>query len=262
MIGKALTRRLDVDALGGIARQRLRGFSLPGKFVAQHHTAAGGAVIGQQTIRHIQHDVALVALACALLHEVLDLEHEVVGEGAEQPEQRIVIGRQGGDDIAHQRHHAGAAGALVFLDRGRTADDVAGEPRRASFRNDNAGLAQHIAKECDQHLAARVQCGKGEVGTDRFQHQRRIGKTEIKTLVAARHRGARGQHHAAAAIQQLDQVVEPLGIAGKLLDGARNREAAAGAIFAVLGQGKDCPVHVILLRNFARERHTGQTKGK
>jgi hypothetical protein len=30
----------------------------------------------------------------------------------------------------------------------------------------------------------------------------------------------------------------------------------------VLGQGKGCPVHVILLRNFARERHTGQTKDK
>ena len=75
-----------------LARQRFRGFSLPGKIVAQHHAAAGGAVIGQQAIRHVQHDVALVALARALLHEVLDLEHEVVGKGAEQAEQRIVIG--------------------------------------------------------------------------------------------------------------------------------------------------------------------------
>ncbi len=92
VIGKALPRRLGVNALGGVARQTLGGFSFPGKIVAQHHAAAGGAVIGQQAIRHIQHDVALVALPRPLLHEVLDLEHEIVGERAEQAEQRVVIG--------------------------------------------------------------------------------------------------------------------------------------------------------------------------
>ena len=64
-------------------------------------------------------------------------------------------------------------------------------------------------------------------GAGGFQHQRRIGKAEVETLVAARHRGARGQHHAAAAVQQVDQIVEPLGVAGELLDGPRDREAAA-----------------------------------
>jgi hypothetical protein len=92
VIGKALPRRPGVDTLGGIARQSLRGFSLPGEIVAQRDAAAGGTVIGQQAIRDIEHDVALVGLARALLHEVLDLEHEVVGEGAVQAEQRIVIG--------------------------------------------------------------------------------------------------------------------------------------------------------------------------
>ena len=92
MIGKTLTRRFGVDAFGSIARQALRGFALPGKIIAQRHAAAGGAVIGQQAIRHVQHDVALIALARPLLHEVFDLEHEVVGEGAEQAEQRVVIG--------------------------------------------------------------------------------------------------------------------------------------------------------------------------
>jgi hypothetical protein len=29
----------------------------------------------------------------------------------------------------------------------------------------------------------------------------------------------------------------------------------------VFRQGEGCPVHSILLRNFGRERHTGQTKG-
>ena len=83
-----------------------------------------------------------------------------------------------------------------------------------------------------------------KVGAGGFQPQRRIGKAEIETLVAARHRGARRQHHAAAAVEQIDQVVEPLGVAGKLLDGARDRETAAGPVFALLGQGENCPVHV------------------
>ena len=64
-------------------------------------------------------------------------------------------------------------------------------------------------------------------GAGGFQRQRRIGKAEIETLVAAGHRGARRQHHAAAAVEQVDQVVEPLGVAGELLDRAGDREAAA-----------------------------------
>src|ERR1700722_14149595 len=33
-----------------------------------------------------------------------------------------------------------------------------------------------------------------------------------------------------------------------------------GAVFAGSGKREGCPVHVILLRNLPRERHTGQTK--
>jgi hypothetical protein len=139
---------------------------------------------------------------------------------------------------------------------------VAGQARRAFLGDDDAGLAQHIAQECDQYLAPCIEGRNRKVGAGGFQHQRRIGKAEVETLVAARHRGARGQHHAAAAVEQLDQLVEAFGVAGELLDGAGNREAAAGPVFTVLGQGEGGPVHVILLRNFGRERHTGQTKGK
>ena len=217
MIGKALPRRLGVDAFGGVARQALGGLALPGEIVAQHHAAAGGAVIGQQAIRHVEHDVALVVLARALLHEVLDLEHEVVGEGAEQAEQRIVIGAEHRDEVAHQRHHAGAAGALVFVDRRLAAHDVAGEPAGGLLGDDDAGFAQHVAEEGDQHLAARVQRLQRKVRAGGFQPQRRIGKAEVEALVAARHRGARRQHHAAAAVEQVDQVVEPVGAAGEML---------------------------------------------
>ena len=235
VIGKSLSWCFGVQALRGVVRQAHGGFSLPGKIVAQHHAAPGGAVIGQEAIRNIQHDVALVGLARALLQEVLDLEHEVVGESAEQAEQRIVIRREGRDQIAHQRHHAGAAGALVFLDRRGAADDMAGQTGRAFLRNDDAGLAQDVTDKGDQHFAASVQRCQREVGDCGFQNQRRIGKAEVKALVAARYRGARGQHHAAAAIQQVDQIVEPVGATGKLLDGPRDREPARGPVFAVLG---------------------------
>ena len=66
----------------------------------------------------------------------------------------------------------------------------------------------------------------------------------------------------AAPVEQVDQRVEPVGTTGKVLDAPHHREPALGAVFAALGQGKDGPVHVILLRNLPRERHTGQTKGR
>ncbi len=133
VIGKSLPRRLGVDAVRRVARQTRRRFALPGKVVAQDHAASGGTVIGQQAIRHVEHDVALVFLARTLLHQVLDLEHEVIGERAEQAEQRIVVRSQRRHQIAHQRHHAGAAGALVFIDRRRAADDMTRKTGRASL---------------------------------------------------------------------------------------------------------------------------------
>jgi hypothetical protein len=109
---------------------------------------------------------------------------------------------------------------------------VAGETARALLRDDDTGLAQHVAEKGDQHFAARVQRIQRKIGSGGFQPQRRVGKAEVETLVAARHRGARRQHHAAAAIKQVDQVIEPVGAAGELLHRARHFETATGAIFA------------------------------
>ena len=157
MIGKSLPPGPGIETFGGFARQALGRLSIPAELVGQHHAASRGAVVGQQAIGHIQHDVALVALACALLHEILDLEHQIIGERAEQAEHRIVAGAERSHEIAHQRHHAGAPRALILLDGGGAAHDMTGKPRRAFFRDDDAGLAQRVAEKGDQNLTARVQ---------------------------------------------------------------------------------------------------------
>ena len=233
VIGKALPRRFGVDAFRGLARQAFGRFAVPGKIIAQHHAAPGGAVIGQQAIRHIQHDVALVAFARALLHEVLDLEHQIIGERAEQAEQRIVIGAS-----AATRSRTSD---ITLARRVRWSSSIGASPRtiwpasRLALLSEMTmqGSRKRIAEKRDQHLAARVQRGERKIVARGFQHQRRIGEAEIKTLIAARHRGARRQHHAAAAVEQVDQIVEPVGAAGELLHRARHHKAAAGAVFAV-----------------------------
>ncbi len=232
VIGKSLPRRFGVNAFRGIARQAFGRLALPGEIVAQDHATAGCAVIGQQAIRHIEHDVALVFFARALLHEVLDLEHQIIGKRPEQAKQRIVTGAERRHEIAHQRHHAGAAGALVLVDRRSATHDMAGEPARGFVGYDDAGFAQGLAEEGDQHFAARVQRLQREIRSDGFELQRRVGKTEVKTLVTPRHRGAGRQHHAAAAIEQVDQVVQPVGAARKMLDRAGDRKPTMGAVFA------------------------------
>ena len=137
---------------------------------------------------------------------------------------------------------------------------MAGETRGGLLIDDDARLAQGIAEEGDQDFATRIQRFEREVRPHRFQPQRRVGKTKVKTVITARHRGARRQHHAAAAVEQVDQVVEPVGVTGEMLHRARHREPAIGAVFAQLRKRENGPVHDILLRNLPRERHTGQTK--
>src|SRR5450631_699286 len=89
-----------------------------------------------------------------------------------------------------------------------------------------------IAEEGDQHLAAPVQRLQRKVRSGGLQPERGIGEAKIKALVAARYRGARRQHHAAAAVEQFDQVIEPVGAAGELLHRARYLETATAAILA------------------------------
>lgn len=72
-------------------------------------------------------------------------------------------------------------------------------------------------------MPARVQRFQPEIDASGFELERRIGEAEVKALVAAGHSRARGQHHAAAAVEQIDEVVEPVGAAGKLLRHARDR---------------------------------------
>ena len=137
---------------------------------------------------------------------------------------------------------------------------MTGQPCRAPLGDHGARFAQGVAEKGDQNLAARIQRLQRKAGPGGLQPQRRIGKAEIEALVAARHRGARRQHHTAAAIEQIDQIIQPIGTAAELLHRPRDLEAAMGAIFAMGRKRESRPVHVILLRNLPRERHTGQTK--
>ena len=170
------------------------------------------------------------------MHEVLDLENQVVGKRAEQAEQRIVIGPERRHEIAHQRHHAGASGALLFIDRRRAAHNMTRELPGVLLCDRDAGFAQRLAEKRDQQLTARIQRFQPKLGCLGLQPQRRIGKTQIETLVSPGHRGARGQHHAGPAVEQLDQVIEPVGAARELLHRARDREPAGGSIVAARRQ--------------------------
>src|SRR5262249_14541817 len=62
------------------------------------------------------------------------------------------------------------------------------------------------------------------------------------------------------AVEQVDQRIQPVGVAGEMLHHALHGEPCAGGIFAALGKREDGPVHVILLRNLPKERHTGHSK--
>jgi hypothetical protein len=132
----------------------------------------------------VQHDIALILLARTLLHEILDLEHKVVGKGAKQAEQRI-IRSEVRDDIAHQRHHAGAAGALVFLDRRLAADNVTRKARGGSLRDDDAFVAEGHARPAiepfDQPVEPARAAGKVLRATETRQPRPTLSSTDVIT---------------------------------------------------------------------------------
>ena len=169
VVGKAFALGPGVNACGRLAAQAIGGLAIECKLIAQDHTAPGGAVVSQNAIRNVENDIALVFLACALLHEILELKHEIVGEGAEQAEQTIVRRIKRRDDVTHQRDHRSAPGALILVHRRIAAHDVALQAGRALFSDDGTRLFQGLGEERDQHLAALVQRLDEEIRTCGFQ---------------------------------------------------------------------------------------------
>src|SRR5581483_7017295 len=104
--------------------------------------------------------------------------------------------------------------------------------RGARLGDYDAGLAQDVSEEGDQHLAARIERFELEIGANGLELERRIGEAEVKALIATRNDRARGQHHAAAAVEQVDEVVEPVGVTGELLGHAGDRKTPAGDVVA------------------------------
>jgi len=151
-------------------------------------------------------------------------------------EHRIGRRGEGGDQRPHQRHRAGAPRALIFLDRAapRTIWPLScvalryRSPRRA--RSGCRPGRRSARCRGRSALRAKMRCRW-------FPAPRRIGEAEVETLVAPRHRGAGRQHHAAAMIQQVDQIVERVA-AGQTLHGARHGEAGSGAIIGLRRQRK------------------------
>ena len=112
----------------------------------------------QDLVRQIQHQIALVRGPRQTQPHRLELKHEIIAEGAIEPEMLVLTAAEQIDQRAQQRKHRGLAAALFFRKALGGRGDLAGDPllvaileARSRQQSEGSGHGRQ------QHSAARVQ---------------------------------------------------------------------------------------------------------
>ena len=183
----------------------------------------------------------------------LELEGQVVGEGAVEAQVRLVGMVEQGDQGPERGEHRRLAAALL-LD----------EPsfRRAHDRGDGVGSAAHalhrvegaegLGDRAEQDLAPRVQRLDLERAAPSGEDERRVGEAHVPARVAARILVARGEQAAPMRVEILDEGLDGVGD-GDRVHRAVDADASPGEV-AVGAHGRALPLPGVDLRGSAKTR--------
>ena len=241
------------DAVGGlerlgdfVARQAFGRKTLACIVVAVGPGLGRIVVDDQDLVGQEQHEVALARLALELVVDRVELEGEVVAEGAVKAEIGVFRGlEQGGDGAQHGEDRRNAAALLLGEDTAGFGDVEADQFLRRLGDGDIGKAAQRLADDRQQHLATAVQRLDAHGAAARRDDQRRIDDGRVPARVAAGIFVVRGKHRAPARIQAIDIAVDRalirpvVALAG---DGdATRRHEAFSAVFQNLH--RHCRLH-------------------
>jgi hypothetical protein len=136
---EALATAGDIAHIGGGAPQPGRLAAVESEVIADPRRSVGGMVRDEDLVGQVEHDVALAGIAGPFLLQRLELENEVVAEGAVEPEKRVF--RRGAEiaDPAQQRENGRAPGAQRLVDVGPVIRDIACECCGAAFGEGQLG---------------------------------------------------------------------------------------------------------------------------
>ena len=139
----------------------------------------------------------------------LELEQEVVGERAVDPQERVVDAAKLGDQPAQRREQRGLEAALLLGEIARGWCDLEHDlarPRRYQARLREIG--QQWPQQCEQTLAARVEGAQAKFPLTADHLERRPGEAELPPAVTPGIVDARGEQAAALAIEALGEIGE------------------------------------------------------
>ena len=230
-LGRQLSWR-QIGVVGGLRRgaRQTGGRSAAGReLVAVERGLLAHVVDDQDLVRQVKYKIALiVGTRQAQLHR-LELEDEVVAEGAIEAEMLVFRALEQGDQRAQHREHRRLTAALLLGEACcRLADHAADASVARGAELDRVEAPQRVGDRRKQHLAAGVERLDRETAATRAEHQRRIDKAHVPAGVAAGKLEARREQHAALPVERLGEreIGGAVGARDKL---ALDRDPACGS---------------------------------
>ena len=184
----------------------------------------------QDLVGKVEDEIALVIGPRQPQLHRLELEHQIVTEGAVEPEVLVLGAAEQIDQRAQNREHRGLPAAALFREALLALLDLARYPIMPDPLDANCGqTGEAFCHRVQQNEAALVQRIDREPPPARGKNQRRVDKPHIPTRVTAGKLEARRKQNPAPLVERLGQC----GI-GRLIvaiaDLSRNADAAIGDV--------------------------------
>jgi hypothetical protein len=158
-----------------------------------------------ELVGHEQDQVALVVGARDPQLDRLELEGQVVPEGAEQPVVRVPRGAEEVDDRSKRREDRRLAAALLLREAAGRRRDASRQSGSAGLHvRDAAGGAERALQGGQEHAPALVERAHLHVAAAARDHQRGIGEPDVPARVAARILVARREQHPEVGVEPVD----------------------------------------------------------
>ena len=227
--------------IGGQRRVRQRGAragqaggALPGcgEVVREAPRRVGEHVDDHDLIREIEDEVALRGVAPLGERHRLELERQVVPEGAVQPELHLEIVTEEINQRAHDAKDGVLPAALLLGEEGLDLLDRAVERGLAVHlqAGERGDALQRRADRRQQRAASLVERRDSEAAAPSLEGERRVDEAHGPARVPPRHLVRRLEDAASLLVQLVDQTLERLAGVGQRLDQPVDGHPALGDV--------------------------------
>jgi hypothetical protein len=228
--GSLHARGTPIRLAPALAREPVRGAAIAIEVVTPAHRPLASVIDDDELVGQVEDQIALVFGTREAQAHGLELEGQVVAEGAVEPEVGIL--RTGEEPLqrANHREDRRLLAALLFREARAGLRHASLERRLADLelldRRDRLELGSDPRQ---QDAAAFAVAGDPKAARTRHELERRIDEAHVPTRVASRVLVIRGEERTAPLVERVDQRLD-CGFAARFLELAPNLDAAPRAV--------------------------------